>query len=140
MHDGSINRGGRRGREQAERASQQPPTHLLLDFLPTWPIPLESAYLNSRALVKPEYARKDPPVGFQNLIPRIKIEINHFIVCQKSSFSDRALAGNGDKKRSKHPGGGFIAASCESCERDLRRVPLSLRPVPATVGPTDCLR
>jgi len=37
------------------RASQQPPTHLLLDFLPTWPIPLESAYLNSRALVKPGY-------------------------------------------------------------------------------------
>lgn len=56
MHDGSINRGGRRGRKPAElRASQQPPTHLLLDFLPTWPIPLESAYLNSRALVKPGY-------------------------------------------------------------------------------------
>jgi len=57
MHDGSINRGGRRGREPAElRASQQPPTHLLLDFLPTWPpIPSESTYLNSRALVKPGY-------------------------------------------------------------------------------------
>ncbi|KYN17572.1 hypothetical protein ALC57_10149 [Trachymyrmex cornetzi] len=38
--------------ESQSRASQQPPTHLLLDFLPTWPIPLESAYLNSRALVK----------------------------------------------------------------------------------------
>jgi len=56
MHDGSINRGGRRGRKPTElRASQQPPTHLLLDFLSTWPIPLESAYLNSRALVKPGY-------------------------------------------------------------------------------------
>lgn len=41
--------------ESQPRASQQPPTHLLLDFLPTWPIPLESAYLNSRALVKPGY-------------------------------------------------------------------------------------
>lgn len=37
------------------RASQQPPTHLLLDFLSTWPIPLVSSYLNSRALVKPGY-------------------------------------------------------------------------------------
>lgn len=84
MHDGSINRGGRRGRKPTElRASQQPPTHLLLDFLPTWPIPLESAYLNSRALVKPGLLLY--PRGEREHLPRFSWSI---LQLQETSLSE----------------------------------------------------
>ncbi|EGI60129.1 hypothetical protein G5I_11671 [Acromyrmex echinatior] len=117
--------------ESQSRASQQPPTHLLLDFLPTWPIPLESAYLNSRALVKPV----DANTVALRLIKSRFVETLAGISGQHEQQQETFQASGGGGG-----GGGFIAVSRRSCERDLRRVPLSLRLVlPVTVSPADCL-
>ncbi|KYM77488.1 hypothetical protein ALC53_12117 [Atta colombica] len=119
--------------ESQSKASQQPPTHLLLDFLPTWPIPLKSTYLNSRALVKPVECKHSSAL---RLIKSRFVETLAGISGQHQQQQETFQASGGRGGG----GGGFIAVSRRSCERDLRRVPLSLRLVlPVTVSSADCL-
>lgn len=110
MHDGSINRGGRRGRKPTElRASRQPPTHLLLDFLPTWPILLESAYLNSRALVKPRLLLY--PRGEREHLPRFS-----WSILQLQESLSRKPSGNSMKSDSGRERSAWHAGYAGKCD------------------------